>query len=362
MPAIQYIPVVFTGPGDDMGKISLKTKLKGYYRIYEQIHANPTMPTKDIGPNAGISRNTVAKYIKEMYRDHILVGPYLQVYPVPTYKQYVYLVDFTDPLKAFCGLKGFPHVVYHALTSGDWNTMVITDRLLDVTQLVGFEKVVTQGVRYCSYTPKVELKTWGDTFQDVYRELSQFKRRPEYKIREVTPSTWQENEWKLYYAFKYIRRPVTPVLQKISVKYEHYMEWKSDLYTHCSVHTGFYPGGYDSYLDYCFLFSTDYEESVKSVFSLFPTTPFFMEVDKHLLTFIQVNTPEVQRNLLCLIHNMQKLGMIKHFKQASTLFHYSVNSTNIKPSEPSTPHNHKVNNFKTSNELRSEDTEFLHLW
>jgi DNA-binding Lrp family transcriptional regulator len=344
-----------------MGKISLKTKLKKYYRIYEQIHADPTMPTKDIGPNVKISRNTVAKYIKEMHRDHILVGPYLQVNPSPRYRQYVYLMDFTDPWRAFCGLKEFPHVVYHAITSGDWNTLVITDRLLDVSKLAGFKKVITQGVRYCSYTPKVALTTWDETFEEVYKKLSQFKRKPEDKIREITPSTWQEPEWTLYYAFKCLRRPVTPVLEDIGVRYEHYITWKSDLYTHCTVHTGFYPERYESYLDYCFLFSTDYEESVKSVFSLFPTTPFFMEVDKQLLAFIKVNTPEVQRNLLCLLHNMQKRGMIKHFKQAATLFHYSANNTNIQPTEQSTPLN-TMNNSKKSNELTSEDTDIFYLW
>ena len=81
------------------------------------------------------------------------------------------------------------------------------------------------------------------------------------------------------------------------------------------------PDGYESYLDYCFLFFTDYEESVKAVFSLFPTTPFFIEVDNDLLAFIKVNTPEVQRNLFCEIYDMQEIGMIKHFKQALTLFH-----------------------------------------
>ena len=344
-----------------MGGISLKTKLKGYYRIYEQIHANPTMPTTDIGPNAGISRNTVAKYIKEMYRDHILVGPYVQVNPSPHYKQYVYLMDFTDPWMAFRGLKEFPHVVYHGMTFGDWNTTVITDRLLDVTKVAGFKKVITQGVRYCSYTPKVALTTWDETFEEVYKKLSQFKRRPEDKIREVTPSTWQEPEWKLYHAFKDMRRPVTPVLEDIGVRYERYTKWKSDLYTHCTVHTGFYPERYESYLDYCFLFSTDYEESVKSVFSLFPTTPFFMEVDKQLLAFIKVNTPEVQRNLLCLLHNMQKIGMIKHFKQAATLFHYSANNTTIQPSELYTSSNNTMNKPK-SNKLTSEDTNIFHLW
>jgi DNA-binding Lrp family transcriptional regulator len=344
-----------------MGKISLKTKLKWYYRIYEQIHVNPTMPTTDIGPNAGISRNTVAKYIKEMYRDHILVGPYLQVNPSPHYKQYVYLMDFTDPWMAFRGLKEFPHVVYHAMTFGDWNTTVITDRLLNVSKIASLKNVVAQGVRYCSYTPKVALTTWYKTFEEVYKKLSQFKRKPEYKIREIKPSTWQEPEWKLYHAFKHMRKRVTPVLQKIGVRYEPYLKWKSDLYTHCTVHTGFFPAGYESYLDYCFLFSTDYEESVKSVFSLFPTTPFFMEVDNNLLVFIQVNTLEVQRHLLCLIHKMQKLGIIKHFKQAVTLFHYSVNNWNTKPTELSTPPKTKKNSKKYK-KLTSEDADIFHLW
>jgi DNA-binding Lrp family transcriptional regulator len=154
-----------------MGGISLKKRLQGYYKIYEQIHANPTMRTKDIGPNVKISRNAVTKYIKEMYRDHILVGPYLQVNPSPNYKQYVYLMDFTHPWKAFCGLKEFPHVVYHALAFWDWNTLVITDKLLDFSKVAGLEKVVAQGVRYCSYTPKVALTTWDETFEEVYKKI-----------------------------------------------------------------------------------------------------------------------------------------------------------------------------------------------
>jgi hypothetical protein len=208
----------------------------------------------------------------------------------------------------------------------------------------------------------VAFTTWYKTFQEVYKKLSQFKMRPEDKIREITPSTWQESEWKLYHAFKYMRKRVTPVLQRIGVRYEPYLKWKSDLYTHCTVHTGFFPGGYESYLDYCFLFSTDYEESVKSVFSLFPTTPFFIEVDNNLLAFIQVNTPEAQRNLLCLLHNMQKLGMIKHFKQASTLFHYSANNWNIQPTELSTRHNKTKKNSIKNKKLTSEDADIFHLW
>ena len=319
--SIHQMMCTFFYPGDDMGKTSWRTKLKRYHKIYGQVYANPVMFITDIAQNTGISRNTVAKYIKEMYKDHILVGPHLQVHPAPDYRQSVYLMEFTDPWKAFCGLKEFPHVVYHAVTSGDWNTTVITDRLLDVTKLVGFEKVVAQGVRYHSYTPKVELTTWDKTFQEVYKKLSQFKARPEDKIREITPLNWQEDEWTLYHAFKSMRKPIVPLLQKISVSYEHYLKWMSDLYTYCSVHTGFYPDGYESYLDYCFLFFTDYEESVKSLFSLFPTTPFFIEVDNNLLAFIPVNTSEAQRNLFCVIYDMQETGMIKHFKQALTLFH-----------------------------------------
>ena len=137
-------------------------------------------------------------------------------------------------------------------------------------------------------------------------------------LRSVIP--WSKPEWTLYHTFKScIRKKVMPTLPEIGVRYEHYKKWKKGLQNYCSFHTGFYPDGYGEYLNYCFLIDTDYKESIIQVFSLFPTTPFVMEVGNHLLISVAVNKPDVIRNLLCAVHDMKVKEMIKKWRYAVIL-------------------------------------------
>ncbi|KYK30080.1 MAG: hypothetical protein AYK19_18755 [Theionarchaea archaeon DG-70-1] len=306
--------------GGNMGKITQDRRLKHYHKIFEQIYESPLIPLHDISINTGLSRNTVSKYLKDMYARDIIQGPYIRMKPALNYREYVYLMNFTDPWIAF--LEGFPHVVYHAMTFGDWNTMVVSNRLLDFSQLVGFESVVHQGVRYCSHTPKTGHISWNESFEKVYEQLTQFTPvREEYKNRRLTALNWGEDEWKLYHAFNFMRKKATPVLRKINVRYETYVKWMKSLETNCTVNTGFYPQGYKTYACYCFLFFTDHEESVKSLFSLFPATSFFIELDKQLLVFTHVKSSKEKRNLFCLVYDMKTKRMIKGFKHTVVLFH-----------------------------------------
>jgi len=102
-----------------MDKIS-QMKRKSYHKIYEQIYQDPRISLIDITQNTGLSRNTVSRYLQEMYSQGILIGPYLRMKPAQNYREYVYLMNFSDPFFAFKGLKGFPHVLCCAVTFGDW--------------------------------------------------------------------------------------------------------------------------------------------------------------------------------------------------------------------------------------------------
>jgi len=110
------------------------------------------------------------------------------------------------------------------------------------------------------------------------------------------------------------------LLREIGVRYEIYRQWRETLHNHCTVHTGFYPEGYKTYTCYCFLLSTEYHSMVRSVFSLFPTTSYFAEMDGELLVFVHVVSAEVKRNLFCLIYDLKAKGVIKGFKHAVILF------------------------------------------
>ncbi len=303
-----------------MGGTTQEKRLENYYTLYEQIHGSPLISLHDMSLNIGLSRNTVSKYLKEMYTKGIIRGPYLRMKPASTYKEHVYLVNFVNPLKAFRELEQVPHVVYHAATFGDWNTLFITDRLLDISNLKGFESIGYHGVKYLSYTPKVETTTWDESSEKVYEQLHQFMPiRYEHKDRRLTSLDWEDDEWKLFRAFNFMRRKVTPVLQNIHVSYDTYARWIKSLEDHCTIHTEFYPEGYRNYFCHCFLFSTDYEESVKSLISLFPATSSIVELDEQLLVFAYAVSSEERRRLICIICDMKTKKMIKGFRHAVIL-------------------------------------------
>ncbi len=295
-------------------------RVKQYYALYEQIYKTPTVSLYDLAKTTKLSRNSVSKYLKEMYEYQIIRGPHLAMKSGSNYTEYVHLMKFTDPQKVFKGLRGFPHVVYYAMTFGDWNTMLVADQLLDFSQLIRFERIVYRGVKYKSYTPKVDYTTWSESFSKIYKHLQYTP--GEEKNQVFTPLDWGDSEWKVYYAFKFdLRQKITPLLRKIGVRYESYRQWRETLHNHCTVHTGFYPEGYKTYTCYCFLLSTQYHSMVTSLFSLFPTTSYFAEMDDQLLVFVHVVSAEVKRDLFCLIYDLKTKGIIEGFKHAVVLFH-----------------------------------------
>ena len=304
-----------------MGKSRMK-RLQSYYRIYEQLYANPVIPIGGIAENTGLSRNTVSKYLYDMYANKIIVGPSLTMEPAPNYKEYIYLMNFQDPFAVYNGLKGFPHVLYHAMTFGDWNTIIITDKLLDLSPLVGVQTVVYKDIYGHLSTPKVDYTTWDEGFAAAHN-LVHLNPGTEYKERQLAPALpWKESEWTLYHAFKFdMRQKITPVLQKINIRHEHYKKWMKTLELHTTTHTEFYPAGYDTYNCHCLLISTDYEDTVKSVFSQFPTTPVITQVGNQLLVFLNIISSQTTKNFMCLLYTMHATGLITHFNH-SILFDY----------------------------------------
>lgn len=307
-----------------MGKISHDKRKENYFKIFEQIFEEPTMSIYDISQNSGLSRNTIAKYLNEMYERGVLVGPQMRMKPAPNYREYMYLMNFRNPFQVFEGLKQFPHVLYHVMTFGEWNVMVVTDRPLDFSKLVGFESMVKQGIRGRSYTPQVECRSWNEGFKKSYEQVTQFMpARAEAKERTAAPFLdWEEDEWMLFHTFKYnMRKKVTPTLRRIKVRYEVYGKWIEDLPDHATIHVGFYPEGYENYITYCFLISSDHEDAVRQLFSSFPTTPFVVEVGDHLMVFINMVSSRMTRWLFCTIYDMKRKEMIKGFNQAVAVFH-----------------------------------------
>ncbi|MGC1122736.1 MAG: winged helix-turn-helix domain-containing protein [Candidatus Methanofastidiosia archaeon] len=162
-------------------------KQRNFHKIYEQITLSPGIPIYEIAEKTGLSRNTVSKYLGEMYEDMVLVGPQIRMLPAPNYKEYIHLMNFKNPYYVFRNLHGFPHILWYALTYGDWNLMVITDRLVDFSPLAEYEKTVYQGIRYHSATPKTDYTLRGNSFEKAFHEIERFNPHREGKNRELAP-------------------------------------------------------------------------------------------------------------------------------------------------------------------------------
>ena len=303
-----------------MGKGIPKKRIERYCRIAGQLNEDPFMTVREIGCNTGLSRNTVAIYLKEMYSQNVLIGPWMSLKPHSNYREYVYLMNFSDPSHIFRGLKEFPNTLYHGMTFGSFNTLVITDRQLDFPQLKGFESMVYQGVKGYSHTPRTEYFPWDQSFEKMYEVLEDFTPFGFEPKRDLYPLNWGKDEWKLYHAFRLnVRRSAAPVLNKIKVQYETYAKWMKNLKDHCTLHTEFYPEGCNNYMDYCLLLDSDYKRSVTSLFSFFPTTPLIMEMNNQLLISVKVMTSVVVRSMICMLYDMKTKKMIREVCHAVVL-------------------------------------------
>jgi len=303
-----------------MGKITQAQRRKEYYKIYEQIYEDPVQSIFDISQNTGISRNTVTKYMQEMYIRGILIGPYIEMKPAKDYREYVYLLNFSNPFSVLPGLKGFPHVIDCSVTFGDWNIQVVTDRCINFSQLKGFQSVVYQGVKRFTHTPKIECTSWDEPFKTMHECIKKFTLKGSEHEHFSYPLHWGSDEWKLYHAFKHnLRQRVTPLLRKIKVRYDIYTEWMKTLEDHCTVHTEFYPEGLKTYMGYCFLFSPHDRLMVQKLLSLLPTSSVITEVGDQVLVFTEVHSPDT-RKLFCTVYDMQTVEMIEGFSQAVILY------------------------------------------
>ena len=83
-------------------------RLKDYYRLYEQLYANPVITICGIAENTGLSRNTVSKYLHHMYANKIIVGPYLTIKPALKLQR-IHLSDgLSRPIHHIQWIKGIP--------------------------------------------------------------------------------------------------------------------------------------------------------------------------------------------------------------------------------------------------------------
>jgi len=287
-----------------------------YFPIARKIGEAPFMPISIMSPQIRMSRSTISRCIIRMYEEQRLVGPWLSMKPHENYRQYVYLMNFSDPLHMFEGLKGFPHVMYNALTFGEWNTLIIAEKSLEFSVLKGFQSEIWRGEKGFVYTPPVTRISWEQSWREVKQRLGTIQLKRDEIEKKLPVLDWEEKEWKLYHAFKSnMRQPVKPILRNLGMRYGPFIQWKKSLSEHCGIHTEFYPQPVGTFTNHCLLFKSRYIGAVEELFSLFPTTPIFVEMGDSVLVYVKM-TSDMTKKLIDMVYSMKDRGIAEDARYA----------------------------------------------
>ncbi len=302
-----------------MSKLTREEKLRRYHAIYDQIYLNARIHVHEISKNVRVARNTVSSYLEYMYEAEILSGPQLRLKYFPGLDEHVYLTKFDDPYAAFDELQQEKEVIYCSMFLGDWNIMIMSNSSYDPSTIDGFEYLLLKGARHDIITPRVPLRDWNNAFRTMKHEILDFNTSnvQEPNLVNRSPPPWDEEEWNLFYEYKYdFRRKVTPVLRKNLISSDKFYRWLQTLYQHVGVVLTFYPDGYGNYTHFAFFFRTEYPRAVISLLSNLPTSPYCIEVDCGVFAILSIKSDLTFNALSGTLHQMKTSGMVAKFNQA----------------------------------------------
>lgn len=297
----------------------IEKRVPKYHKIYEQLYENPLIPLYRITENTGISRSTVSRYVKAMYAHSIVKGPSIFVKPAQNYHEYAAFMRFKEPLSAYKGLKGFPLLKERWLASGNWNILLICEKLMNFSLLKGFEDYFFYRMKGGTCLSKVIFFDWDQSMEEIYSTFSP----PEEKstlYEEIPLLPWNEKEWLLYDTFKYnVRIEKMPPLEKTRTRFEFFQEWMLALPEFALVQPAFYPKGLENYFMLDFLFKSEYQKQLADILGMLPSTCMFFSVGTYVFARLPICNSKEKDELFSLIFRLQEKGFFTDFYQATVI-------------------------------------------
>jgi hypothetical protein len=295
-----------------------KKKLGDYYRIYEEIFKEPTEPVQKIAHNTGISKNTVARYLTEMYKTSVLRGPAIFLKPAKNYYQYVYFLAVKDPVSAYERFAGSHDVVSVNIGCGQWNSLIISEEVIHFSGSKESEKCILQGKKGVTSLSKVACLDWDQSLESINSVLSPPPKKS-VLYEEVPAINWNTQEWTLYDKFKHnVRAEAEPILKECEISYDQYQKWLTRLPEVAVIQPAFYPAGLDNYSFHDFLFRSQYREQLVTVLGMLPSTSVFFCVDKYLLARLSVPS-ERENDLISLISELKEKGYFTEYHHSTAV-------------------------------------------
>ena len=285
-----------------MGKVSNELKMKLYYKIYEQLYESPATCNVELSRRTNLCRNTVARYLNEMYASGILTSPFLSLKSVQPYAEYISLLNFDSMHFVSPRLKTFPGMVNTTHCALDWNQLAVASKPLNFQSLKYFRSQLFQGRIERVVTPKCALSSGV--------EIPSLSLIPKRNPPKHCIIPWNEEGWDLYNLVRSnTRAKATPLLKKVKVRYDVFSSWKKTLAQYTTTHLLFYPHGRGAYTHWYFLVKSPYDLS--TLFQQWPASCVLMELGMHILLKIPVCSPLQLQTLLTLFEDFQDNSIIQ---------------------------------------------------
>jgi hypothetical protein len=285
--------------------MSSEGKMVEYHTIYEQLYEYPLISLHEIAENTGIPIDAVSQYIHEMYKSSILKGPAVFLKPAKNHYQHVHFLAVDNPLSAYESLTGSRHTISVNIECGQWNSLVISEEVVGLSGLKGSEKCIHQGRKGVTSLSKVTSLDWDQSLEKIHSKIAPPTK--ESTLHEEIPGiNWNTEEWILYEKFKYnIRAEAEPILEECGINYQQYQKWPAKLPEVAVIQPAFYPAGLDDYSLCDFLFRSEYQKQLATIFGMLPSTSLYFSAGDHLFARVFV---QKKNDLASLILELETKG------------------------------------------------------
>ncbi|MGD2249603.1 MAG: winged helix-turn-helix domain-containing protein [Candidatus Methanofastidiosia archaeon] len=302
-----------------MRQMYYEKRVPKFHRIYLHIREDPYIAIYDAAKKEHMSRTTVSRYLQEMYNLSILAGPGIFVNPAKNYHQYVYFLQFEDPLSIYTHSEELSFMLFRSVEFGDWNSLIITDKMMDFSSLKGFKRSFFQGSKGLTHFSAVVSLDWDACLQAMY-DAAAPPRKKSSLYQEIPKNPWDTKEWILYQGFKKnIRITKKYALQKFKIRYPFYQDWMRTLSQYAEIQTAFYPQQLDHFFAVDFLFESEYHTQLKDILGMLPSTSIFFSVGTHLLARLFYSSKKEKEELLTFILWLRKKGYYTNVYNAAVI-------------------------------------------
>lgn len=303
-----------------MSRLSKEQKREIHYRIYEQLLQDERVSLARMADNLGLARNTVTSHYTYMMEHEILLPPSLRLKMFKDLREYVYLLSFEKPVRVYQELEKNPNVVYHSVTSGAFDMVVITRSPVDFESHPRFKECLLHGPRSDIFFPHcISRDTYEEAFYKVKQQLEEGNYERGFLPTEVQERkiVWTDTEWELFYDLKYdIRQTFTRIVKRHSIsKWSFYRAYER-IMKNCVKLVSFFPEGRLNYSDFYFMIETEYEKALTDLFMQLPCSSMYWHIEGRMLAWINIVRTFSFKEFFGLLHWMDDHEIITDLKYA----------------------------------------------